>query len=365
MVAAGQMPICRQSKNSRVCPRRPRRPRRPQRPQRPPQYSNPYRSQCTEPEKKDQTVFSEYSPRASETNYDNFTRCLRTDLPDRCLGEFACFTMAINQINKRIDNLNKVLNQSDILQSDRERYEGIKDRLNFRLLVISRFIDLFHDAKDIKLFGWGTANKVTPDNTKAPSELSGVQCKINGKEVYLNFNSTIGRFEQLSKELEWQTSFETKNAQWYFCSNDTYFISKLAMRNKPIELPSQKEAVEAKLFSASPEKPKRKPQLPLSTLPPRYKQEFTVGSKDGPIVSVNLVLDHPVKEPPSSPRNVDSWDFFEGKKKVSSRIPRHLSFGENVNGSFEEGVDKSLSPHGTVLTPPPQLGSFALPPEKE
>jgi len=297
-------------------------------------------------------------------DYDVYTRCLRYNLPEKCVGEFACFKKSIGQINARIVNLNKVLSQSVISQSDRNRYEGIKDRLNFRLLVISRFIDIFPNATDITLFGWGTDNKkIGGEDCK--SQLSGVQCKIDGKEVYLNFNSTIGNFENLSRESGWQTSFETKNAQWYFCSNDTYFISKLAMRNKPIELPSQKEAVEAKLFSASPEKPKRKPQLPLSTLPPRYKQEFTVGSKDGPIVSVNLVLDHPVKEPPSSPRNVDSWDFFEGKKKVSSRIPRHLSFGENVNGSFEEGVDKSLSPHGTVLTPPPQLGSFALPPEKE
>jgi hypothetical protein len=349
MVAAGQMPICRQSKNSRVCPRRPRRPRRPQRPQRPPQYSNPYRSQCTEPEKKDQTVFSEYSPRASETNYDNFTRCLRTDLPDRCLGEFACFTMAINQINKRIDNLNKVLNQSDILQSDRERYEGIKDRLNFRLLVISRFIDLFHDAKDIKLFGWGTANKVTPDNTKAPSELSGVQCKINGKEVYLNFNSTIGRFEQLSKELEWQTSFETKNAQWYFSSTDPNFNSSLAEFTKPIKLPSQRETEEAILLSDSPQKPRRQPQL-RPTLPPKHSKEDTVCLLDGGGVSACLVLNPLDKKTPSSPRHSDAGWFLpdQNKHDLSGRSDR-LSVDR-------KDVDHSLSPYPAFATPP-QLNS--------
>ena len=216
--------------------------------------------------------------------------------------------------------------------------------MNFRLLVISRFIDLFPDATEITLFGWGTANKNTPDNAKAPSELSGVQCKINGKEVYLNFNSTIGNFEKLSKESEWQTSFETKEAEWYFSSKDPYFISNLAKLTKEIELPSQKKALEAKIFSDdSPERSKRKRQLPFSpTLPPKFRTKEQVSLEDSVIVSACLDLDRPDKKTHLSPRYSDAWLDFEGD--LSGRSD-HLS----DNG---EGGDHSLSPHPPFATPP-------------
>jgi hypothetical protein len=304
-------------------------------------------SRRTEPGKIDSTGFSDCSPRTSETNYENLTRCLRTDLPGRCRGGFACFKKAINQINKRIGNLNKVLSQSNISQNDRNRYKGIKDRLNFRLLVISRFIDLFPNATDIKLFGWGTANKVTPDNTKAPSELSGVQCKINGKEVYLNFNSTIGNFEELSKESEWQTSFETKNAEWYFSSTNPYFNSRLAKLTKEIELPSQQETVEAKIWGFSPEKPRRQPPLPFRpTLPPEYRNVETILTEDKEWGIVSAYLDLYRHETQLSPRNSDAWGLSLDKNKgdLSGRSG-HLS----DNG---EGVDRSLSPYSAFATPP-------------
>ena len=214
--------------------------------------------------------------------------------------------------------------------------------MNFRLLVISRFIDLFHDAKDIKLFGWGTDNKVTPDNTKAPSELSGVQCKINGQKVYLNFNSTIGRFEQLSKELEWQTSFETKNAQWYFSSTDPNFNSSLAEFTKPIKLPSQRETEEAILLSDSPQKPRRQPQL-RPTLPPKHSKEDTVWLQDGPIVSANFVL-NPVNDACLSPRHSDAGWFLPNEGDLSGRSDR-LSVDGKVG-------DRSFSPYPPFATPP-------------
>ena len=251
------------------------------------QSSSSYRSRGTKTKEENKTVRI-HSPRTSEKNYENITQYLRTDLLAKCNGKFACFRKAVNQINNRIDYLNTVLSRSDILKSDKERYKGIKDRLNFRLLVISRFIDLFPEATDITLFGWGTANKFTPDNTKAPSELSGVQCKINGKKVYLNFNSTIGNFEELSKKLDWQTSFETKNAQWYFCSKNEYFISALAMRKKPIKLPSQRETVEARILYGSLKKPTTQPSSLRCELPSKYKQEITVELEGGPIVSAYL-----------------------------------------------------------------------------
>lgn len=71
MLAASQMGKGGQPQHPRVRPR---------------QYSPFDRSQRTKPKKKDQAGFSEYSPRTSETNYDNLTRCLRTALPDRCHG---------------------------------------------------------------------------------------------------------------------------------------------------------------------------------------------------------------------------------------------------------------------------------------
>jgi len=251
------------------------------------QSSSSYRSRGTKTKEENKTVRI-HSPRTSAINYNNLIRWLWADLLAKCNGKFACFKKALIQINNRIDNLNRVLNQSDISQRDKKRYEGIKDRLNFRLLVISRFIDLFPEATDITLFGWGMDNKVTPNKMRAPSELSGVQCKINGKKVYLNFNSTIGNFEELSKKLDWQTSFETKNAQWYFCSKNEYFISALAMRKKPIKLPSQRETVEARILYGSLKKPTTQPSSLRCELPSKYKQEITVELEGGPIVSAYL-----------------------------------------------------------------------------
>ena len=178
--------------------------------------------------------------------------------------------------------------------------------MNFRLLVISRFIDLFHDAKDIKLFGWGTANKVTPDNTKAPSELSGVQCKINGKEVYLNFNSSLAKF------------------------------------TKPIKLPSQRETEEAIILSDSPQKPRRQPQL-RPTLPPKHSKEDTVWLQDGPIVSANFVL-NPVNDACLSPRHSDAGWFLPNEGDLSGRSDR-LSVDGKVG-------DRSFSPYPPFATPP-------------